>query len=313
MERLLVTSLDTLVGSNLALAMADRCEVLGLYDRCELTTPSLRTACWHPDDTSTIGQHIDDWRPQWIVHTGPLSASSWQAPACAIAAEREPAVVARLVEAADRHGCRLTVISSDAVFAGPRMFHDESSPATSPAPAAAQGRAMERVLQRSNALVVRTHAYGFGVDPEESGFAEWAFEALSSHAAPIGHVADGRRHATPILATDLAELLWPAYQAGLHGLYHVAGAERASPHRFIVEMAAALGFCTPEGLTDDARPTPSWQEETSLSSKRARRKLAAATPLLREGLNRFAEQAQNGWRAKWHRDGAPCGPIAVAA
>lgn len=301
MERLLVSGIDTLVGSNLALALSDRCEVLGLSRRCALWASSVRTARWHADDHAVIESYIDDWQPHWIVHCGPSAASSWDRDAGASSAEREPLLVARLAELAERRGCRLTVISSDVVFCGPRMFHEESSPAASPAPRAAQVRNIERVLENRDALVVRTHAYGWSVEVEPAGFAELAFDALVSRTPLAPLFTDGRRHATPILATDLAELLWRAYETRLHGLYHLAGAERASPHRFVCELAGVLGVPVPAGTCDQAGPTLSGHEETSLSSRQARRMLAAATPMLRDGLRRFAAQAQNGWRARWQR------------
>lgn len=312
MERLLVTSIESTIGSNLALALADRLDVLGLYDQIALEASSVRTACWHPDDLAALEQYVDEWQPQWIVHCGPLAASSWDLDASLEAAQRETPRVAQLAELADRFGCRLTVISSDVVFAGPRMFHEENSPATSPAPCTGHVRNMERVLDEREVLVVRTHAYGWGVDPEAAGFAARAFDALSQGLSAADLSADGRRHATPILATDLAELLWRAYVMRLHGLYHLAGAERTSPHRFLVEMAGVLGVALPAGLANDAVSMPEWHDETSLSSKRARRMLSVATPMLRDGLNRFVEQAHNGWRDRWQRAGVSTLHVAAA-
>jgi dTDP-4-dehydrorhamnose reductase len=299
-ERLLVSGVDSLAGGNLALALADRCEVLGLA-AAGLEAQGVRTARLDSQEPDEIAAFVADWHPHWIVHCGPLSSSSWDAGPRAEEAEREPAVVARLADAAERTGARLTVISSDAVFCGPRMFHDESSAATSPAPRAQWVRDMERVLQKREALVVRTHVYGWSFTAEPSGFAELACDALVNRAPLAPAMVDGRRHATPILATDLAELLWRASESRLSGLYHLAGCERTSPHRFVVELAAAMGVEPPRRPSGEAARLVSWHEETSLSSKRARRMLAVATPSVGEGIERFVEQARNGWRAKWRR------------
>ena len=237
---------------------------------------------------------MHEWQPQWIVHCGPLSCSSWDSTAVSLPAAQEPQVVAQWARLASDLAARLTVISSDVVFAGPRMFHEESSPPTSPSPRAAQVRGMERALESTGALVVRTHVYGWSPLEAHAGFSERACEALSSG---ISWPADGRRHATPILATDLAELLLRAYEIRLQGLYHLAGAERTSPTGFVSELAATLGLQSPliRGETPGALST-AWHDETSLNSKRARRALEMSTPMLREGLDRFAEQAHNGWR-----------------
>jgi dTDP-4-dehydrorhamnose reductase len=299
-DRLLVSGIDSLAGGNLALALADRCEVLGLA-AAGLEAQGVRTARLETQEPDEIAAFVDDWQPHWIVHCGPLSSSSWDPAPRAEEAEREPAVVARLAEAAERTGARLTVVSSDAVFCGPRMFHDESSAAASPAPRARWVLDMERVLQKREALVVRTHVYGWSFAAEATGFAELACDALASRAPLAPAMVDGQRHATPILATDLAELLWRANESRLSGLYHLAGCERTSPHRFVVELAAAMGTEPPGRTIGDAARPAAWHEETSLSSKLARRMLAAATPSVREGIERFVEQARNGWRAKWRR------------
>ena len=104
---------------------------------------------------------------------------------------------------------RLTVISSDAVFAGPYMFHEETSPGISHAPAR---RRSARWSKRSPRLA---HSW---YEPTPSAGVRWRntpilhqrpYEQLSSGGSVE---ADGRRHATPILATDLAELLHRAYE-----------------------------------------------------------------------------------------------------
>ncbi|MBI3840184.1 MAG: sugar nucleotide-binding protein [Planctomycetia bacterium] len=294
MERLLVTGIDHPLGCNLALQLADRCEVFGLHSQQAMESSCFHTARWEPGNQAALKDFVHEWQPQWIMHCGPLSCSSWDWAAANSPADEEPQVVVQWAKLASEVAARLTVISSDVVFAGPRMFHEEASTSTSPLPRATQVRATERALEPTGALVVRTHAYGWSPVPAHAGFAERAFESLNSGARWI---ADGRRHATPILATDLAELLFRAYETRLHGLYHLAGAERSSPSGFVSELAMAMGFRAPS-IGRDMPPLSAtqWQDETSLNSKRARRALEMSTPMLREGLDRFAEQAHNGWR-----------------
>lgn len=294
MERLLVTGIDGPLGSNLALKLAEHCEVLGLYGQHTVESPLLRTAPCEPSDRARLAELVQDWQPGWMIHCGPLSANSWDPLPPAAMAERETQVVGRLAQLAEETGARLTVVSSDVVFAGPRMFHAETSPPASPAPHAAHVRNMEQALASTGALVVRTHAYGWSPHEATAGFAERAYQSLCGSSAMA---ADGRRHATPILATDLAELLLQAFEMRLQGLYHLAGAERTSAFRFAAEIATACGLPPAECCVKLPEVAlPDWHDETSLDSKRARRILEMATPLLREGLNRFSEQADNGWR-----------------
>lgn len=290
MARVLVTGMDTALGANLALRFAQRNDVLGLYDRHAWSHESLALNRWQVDQPASIEGHLRDFDPEWLLHVGPLSASSWDTPPCSADAERESQRVRTLAQVSSECGCRLAVLSSDVVFAGPRLFHDENSPPGATSHWAQQVLRMEQALSDSGALIVRTHAYGWG-GTESNGFAAQAAESLLGGLSPA---TDGRRHATPLLATDLADLLLRCFEQRLTGLYHLAGAERTSPFRFVAELALALGVEIPACSAE--RSAERSAEETSLSSMRARRALGVATPMLRAGLERFAAQAHNGWR-----------------
>ncbi len=294
MERLLVTGVDWPIGCNLARALTQWCEVTGAWHDVAVELPGISTRAGNTSDSKSLRQLVSDCQPGWIVHCGSLACGSWEGATRAYRWEREPATVATLVELAAEYGARLTIVSSDVVFCGPRLFHDESSAAAHGSARAVATRLMERAAEGSGALVVRTHAYGWSPVEAHACFAERAFESLS-RGVSLG--SDGRRYATPILATDLADLLWRAYAVRLQGVHHLTGAERSSMFRFVAELAMAAGLPLPaaaaEATDDNAQQSP--VEETSLSSKRGRRLLEMPTPLLREGLQRFVEQRAVGW------------------
>ena len=283
MERLLVLGIDTVAGANLAESLSERCAVLGLYGNSSIVPSGIQGEV-HGDDPATVDALARAWQPRWIVACGAFSAAAWDE--TAPPTSNELAMVKSLTATAQELSASLTVISSDVVFAGPRMFHDESSPPASPATRARHVLAVEHATKGAASLVVRTHVYGWSPASECTSFAERAYQAIVDGPSVA---ADGQRHATPILAADLAPLLVRAFELRLAGLYHLSGAERTSPHRFASELAAACG-----GRWDDrsraAEPREAWLEETSLSSKRARRALKMPTPLLREGLARFVAQ-----------------------
>jgi len=297
-ERLLVTGVEGLVGANLALSLADRFDVVGLSAGHPVALPGCTTLPWTPADPAEWTDRIHRERPDWIVHCGPLGCGSWDVPAFGPDGDQEARTAALLAEVACRVGSRLTVISTDAVFAGPRLFHDERAAATGGQPLARAARQVERALEATGAFIVRTHPFGWSPPGAAPGFAERVWEALmEGRAVPL----DRDRHATPILATCLADLLLAAYRRGLKGLYHVAGAERASAYRFAVELAAAFGLRGGDGLADEPAldaPGSDHLRETSLSTRRVQRQLRRPMPMLREGLDRFADQAVDGYRAR---------------
>jgi dTDP-4-dehydrorhamnose reductase len=294
----------------LALALADRCRVFGLYGETALEAAAIPTARWRNGDAAALAAHCEDWQPQWLIHCGPLATASWDKQPANSETQDEAATVGRLAALAQKWKCAFTVIASDAVFCGPRMFHDERSPGFGVSARAVRQRAMEVALEGTSALVVRTHLYGASFHGEPQGFAEQAQAALASGRRLE---TDCRRYATPILATDLAELLWRAYKLRLSGLYHLAGAERTSGHRFVTEMAASLGVASTGTPHADAHAESTCHDETSLNSRRARRALAVSTPMLREGIDRFVAQTRDGWRNGWRRVGAERPRVELAA
>ena len=297
-QRLLVVGVDGLLGGNLAMSLADRFDVLGLCRQRPLALDRCDTVPWDPADPAGVAGLIRRETPQWIVYCGPLGRAAWDPPQRSPDGKEEAAICRTLAHAAAGVDSRLTVISTDAVFAGPRMFHGERAATTNRQPLALAARHMEGALEGSAALVVRTCAYGWSPPGGEAGFAERIWEALSEGAACR---VDPDRHATPILATDLAELLLAAYRRGLQGLYHVAGAERTSVYRFAGELAMVFRFQSQPTADDQPRQPPPHSaqlDETSLATGRARRELERPMPMLREGLDRFAQQATSGYRAR---------------
>lgn len=296
LERLLIIGAQGVVGANLAIALAGRFEVLALVDSPDPTLDGCRAERWNPADSEGLVARICRESPHWVIYCGPLAHGSWDVPSEHLDVSAEGRLWKRLAETSDRLGHRLTVISTDAVFAGPRMFRDERTPPDACTDFAKAAQHAEKSVKSSRTLVVRTHAYGWSPMDFQAGFAERAWQRLCEGA-------DGRfdvdRHATPILATDLAELLLSAYTLHLEGLYHVTGAERASAYRFIRELATAFGLRNSPASTDDERsrqPACDHLDETSLNTRKARRALKSPMPMLHEGLGRFAEQAVNGFR-----------------
>lgn len=297
-ERLIITGVDEVLGANLAVALSDRFTVLGLHQSLEVWLDGCQTARWSPDDRKALRAIVREVKPQWIVHCGPLARGSWDMPEQVPDGKAEARTCRLLAELAAEVESRLTVLSTDAVFAGPRMFHGEETLATKSYPFARAALQVERALQKTRALIVRTHAYGWSPMDAEPGFAEQAWQALAEGTLRR-FAADW--HATPILATDLAELLHRAHGRGLEGICHIAGAERTSQYRFVVELAMAFGLKGPLVPSEETSPStarPARLAETSLHSPRVRHDLDASLPLLREGLARFADQAKSGFRSQ---------------
>lgn len=308
MERVLITGADGVVGGNLALSLSDRFDVVAVTHAAPLELPGCRMVTCDGVQIETSVAEAE--APQWVIHAGPLAVSSWESELLdGVSAEDWAAdlcYVERLASFASRTGADLTVIASDAVFAGPGLFHEESSLRCGSGALACAARALEDSLHKTGALIVRTNAYGFSPLPTNADLAERAWLALTTGETPS---AATEPHATPILATDLAELLVLAHQRRERGVLHLCGAERTSPARFVAELAAAVGTsytAARPGCRESLDPVC----ETSLDTRCARRELGVPMPLLREGLTRFVDQAHSGWRARLQASGSLCSAAA---
>src|SRR6185312_8297584 len=100
-------------------------------------------------------------QPSRIVLCGIGSESSWDE-----SRRPQPTDVAQAktwIDAAFSAGCHLTLISSDAIFTGPWMFHAENSHSICPSTESVLLRQIEQhaASTSADALIVRTHAIGW--------------------------------------------------------------------------------------------------------------------------------------------------------
>ncbi|MDZ4819178.1 MAG: sugar nucleotide-binding protein [Planctomycetota bacterium] len=250
------------------------------------------------DEPRAAVELVGELHPDKVVHCGGLCTSAWDC-ATSINWSDEAESANLLAAAAAQAGAAILFFSSDAVFAGPRIFHEEDSPINDTCAVSIARCQIEQAIlhQAPDALILRTHSYGWS--RHNASFAQKSYEALSQ-GIPI--VVDGTSHSTPILASDLAAIVERAFRHHLHGLYHCSGAERTNQFRFAEELAMIAGFdrqlirtIKPPAIEDSIAPVHC--PETSLNCRQARRALAMPLPLLRAGLSRFVEQNTNGYRA----------------
>src|SRR5581483_2738227 len=206
------------------------------------------SASCNVSQAADLSTAVRDYSPAWLIYCSAASASAWDPAPAELLLANEVDLIRQLAETASRLDCRLTVISSDAVFAGPRLFHEESCPPTGKTPQARHAREIELALKDTHALVVRSHVYGWSPSETRGNLVQaLARQLLDGQAASL----DGLRYATPILASDLADLLAKAFERKLEGLYHITGAERTNPYRFLGELASAMGIESFRQAADD--------------------------------------------------------------
>ncbi|MCA8995526.1 MAG: sugar nucleotide-binding protein [Planctomycetaceae bacterium] len=295
MQKLLIVGVDTVAGANLAASLSDRYQVFTAAPDRRYEIPN----CDALDPADAPRRYVELSQADVIILCGPAARSNWEPSAkegiqdSTVESTQEWAKIARETDA------KLVMVSSDAVFSGPWMFHDEQSPGFSQSYQAQVIRAAEDQVTRTctNSLVLRTNVFGWSPQGESG----WLETMLSEISARRVVEQDYIRHATPMLATDLAEIIDRACQENLTGTYHVGGAERISPLTLAQRLADTfdlpwLSLRKEAALTET--PQGFGASECSLQTKAIRKELCVAMPLLSESLERLKEQSDNGYRAR---------------
>jgi dTDP-4-dehydrorhamnose reductase len=271
--------------------------VVGVTSRRRFALDGCRIIAAATTDRQAITDIIDAEMPKSIVFCGPASRSAWDWPH-GFDGKSEVERLTIICPAALRCGSRLIVVSSDAACSGPFLFsRDDDQRAIDRA--ANSVRQMETVATDSHALVVRTHLFGWS--PASDSWIEQIWTAIAE-GRPV--YASGANYATPILASDFAELLWKANSRDLRGLHNLAGAERTSMWHFATVLSGFAGVALKVMSPDSAwaiadfavENQPGFSQETSLDSRRIQRVLQVRLPRLDDAVARFIQQATSGYR-----------------
>lgn len=299
MNTLLIAGSDCTVGANIALTLSDKYNVVAVsfsqpqdLDGCQNETLARPT-------NSSVQQLIDEHQPDWILHCGVAGEWTWDQSGD-IASATLIDEVRWWSQICEKEDIDFTLMSSDAVFTGPWMFHEEDSDGQCDSQHAQTIRAIEREARAWNpdTLVVRTTAFGWTPESLGEGCIEQIQQLFESGQI---HKLHSMRHATPILATELAEIVVKAVEEGLTGIYHVAGAERINPVQFGRRFSELFDMTWPISVAasqfdNGSRSNTYGNGETSLLTKKIRMALCLPMPTITESLTRLREQQFNGFR-----------------
>ncbi|TMM04367.1 MAG: sugar nucleotide-binding protein [Actinobacteria bacterium] len=255
--RVYLTGASGFVGSNVARVFAER--------GAELIRPG------HEDvdlvHADLVRRSVAATEPHAIVH-----AAIWNEPAALLRDRRRAwasyvEATRHVVDAANLAGAHVVLVSTDWVFDGTQGPAPETEP---PNPINAYGflkAASELVVtERAERGTVARIAGVQGVHwgrPQTPRAQDAGFGYLV--ASLVDALRAGRRFtvwddprlntlATPTLATDAAELIWRALEAGVTGILHCCGGEHAD--RVGLARRAVAAFGLDEDLLDTGSPEP---------------------------------------------------------
>ncbi|MEO1980609.1 MAG: hypothetical protein ABGZ24_08845 [Fuerstiella sp.] len=271
MNRILIVGIDTAAGRSLADRLSGTCDLAGLW----FSTPTIVSDCAASRINKTsISEHVA--RATTVVFCGAASQSSWNRNFGTFRPEDK--WLSPCVLAAKASGGRMVFVSSDAVFSGPWVFHDDDSVAHSEESFAQQLRRYEsQVHALNNSLIVRTNIV------DGKGVVQDAVRAVEKGRSVT---VDASTYATPVVQAAFTSSLVDCLAAGMTGYVNIAGAERTSPYQLVTQLAVNLECDTRRVVAKFSAEKP---VERSLRCLRLQRELKQRSSLLKDTLEQLAD------------------------
>ncbi len=193
-------------------------------------------------DTEAVEQELIRGKADVLIHTAALVNVDECEDHPEDAEKLNVWVTAQLAQICQRHHIKMVYISTDAVFDGEEeRLYTEEDPTN---PVNVYGRTKlegeDFVLRYPDNLVFRTNLYGINIQKKQS-FGEWIYQSLKEDQ--VLHMFTDIDF-SPILAEELAELIYKACQNNLCGLYHACGTGCMTKYAFAVRLKEIFGLKT---------------------------------------------------------------------
>lgn len=211
-----------------------------------------------------------------VCFCGGGSRSSWDADFGLFDAEHT--ALAACVELANTASARLVYVSSDAVFDGPWIFHDDDCRSYSASQTSEQLREWEDLASTATQhLILRTNVLG-------SAAGNWLSSLVEKLKSGQPASLNARQWSTPLAEAAFAEAVQLAIDARLTGCVNLGGAERTTAFRFAAQLATAMGLST-----ELSPVTTSAVQECGLRSHRIRTATNWTAPVLAETFDQLTD------------------------
>ncbi len=231
--KLYITGIAGLLGNNIVKKMVNRCEITGV-DILDLDIPNVTYEKFSLYERDKLREHVMQVRPDAVIHT----AAAVNVDEC----EENPEwahklnveVTSDIADICNELGIKLVYISSDAVFDGESEKLYTEADTVNPLNVYAKTKlgGEKYVLAYERNLVFRTNIYGQNIQDKKS-FGEWIVSSLQE-GKTLNMFED--IDFSPILVSDLAEIIYKALEADLCGLYHVCATGCISKYEFGIKL-----------------------------------------------------------------------------
>ncbi|MCR9202875.1 MAG: sugar nucleotide-binding protein [Planctomycetaceae bacterium] len=270
MGRIIIAGVETVAGQAIARRVS-RSHTVEAFSCTAAVTPGLYAS------EPFAASRLSDLRSVDVVcFCGGASHSSWDADFGLFDAEQ--AALPECVQIANAAAARLVYVSSDAVFDGPWIFHDDECRSYSASQTGEQLREWEDLAGTATQhLILRTNVLG-------TVAGSWLSSVMEKLKSGQPTALNARQWSTPLAEAGFADAVQLAIDAGLTGCVNVGGAERTTAFRFGAQLATAMG------LSAELSPvTTSAVQECGLRSHRIRSATDWTSPVLQETFDQLTD------------------------
>ncbi len=231
--KLYITGIAGLLGNNIVKKLVNRCEITGV-DILDLNIPNVSYEKFSLYETDMLRRHLNEVKPDALIHTAAAVNVDECEENIEWARKLNEEVTGNITKICQDLGIKLVYISSDAVFDGKdEKLYTEVDP-VNPLNVYARTKlgGEKHVLTCERNLVFRTNIYGQNIQDKKS-FGEWIVSSLEE-GKTLNMFED--IDFSPILVSDLAEIIYKALEADLCGLYHVCATGCISKYEFGIKL-----------------------------------------------------------------------------
>ncbi|MCW4033595.1 MAG: dTDP-4-dehydrorhamnose reductase [Candidatus Bathyarchaeota archaeon] len=234
--KILISGASGLLGSKIAeLAKAEEYQVFsGYFTQEPIFGQPVKLDI---TDKKLVSKIISDIKPDTIIHSAALTNVDECEKNKKLAEEMNVLGTRSIAKAAKDNDAHLSYVSTDYVFDGLKGMYKEED-ITNPVNFYGESKLYgEKEIEEINEefLIARTSViYGARPASGKINFALWLFESLKKNQV-VQVLTD--QFISPTLNTNLAKIILEATERRLNGIYHMAGATKASRFEFAVKLA----------------------------------------------------------------------------
>jgi dTDP-4-dehydrorhamnose reductase len=233
-NKMLITGVSGLLGSNLAYYFKDKYDILGLYNSHPVLIDGIYTEKCDITESDNIKRTISDFSPNLIIHCASLT----NVDECEVNKEFTRLVnvsaTKNIVEEASDKDIKLIYISTDSVYDGVKgnfSEDDEVNPQNYYGQTKYEGEL--EVSKHANSLILRTNLFGWNIQDKHS-LGEWILKELKANKR-----VNGFKDAcfSTIYTLEFARVIDISIQKNLTGVFNCGSTDSCSKYEFAIKIA----------------------------------------------------------------------------